>query len=129
MHRAVDATDLSIIWPTPSPPLSFVQIRNELARSKNNIPTPASSPAPPQDEKNKKAEIEGQKITKFFDPEIGNNAAQTRAVEAVLFRQNDHVPFLLFGSFGTGKTKTLVCSHNKNTIPKQHTATINVHYI
>lgn len=47
---------------------------------------------------------------KFFDAEINDNPAQADAVRSVVGRCNDNVPFLLFGAFGTGKTKTLVCN-------------------
>lgn len=80
MHRAVDSTDLGIIWPD----LASVE--------------PSA---------NGKPKTETKKL-EFFDIDIANNPQQMRAVESVAFRQNKHAPFLLFGSFGAGKTKTLV---------------------
>jgi hypothetical protein len=107
MHRAVDATDLSIIWPSPSITTS-IQIREELAKSSKKSSSGQLSTSQ-NGKSNENGTSEGKEIIKkYFDPQIANNEAQKRAVEAVVFRQNKHVPFLLFGSFGTGKTKTLV---------------------
>lgn len=113
MHRAVDATDLNIIWPGPSSSNnSFIQIRDELSKNTAkslNGNTPSNTASPKNSHPSQTGNVE--KIKKWMDGEVEKNASQARAVEAVTFKQNKHVPFLLFGSFGTGKTKTMVINY------------------
>lgn len=80
MHHATEKVELDVVWPDWD---------GSREVNKNDIPF--------------------DKI-QLFDSAIAQNERQLRAIHSALNKrwQKKKVPFLLFGPFGTGKTKTLV---------------------
>lgn len=119
-HRAVDSVLLDIIWPgivlfiwdlrekVPLDQFDFPELVSQkkgkakkvkVTRLCTHLQLPSNAITP--------LSITSDKI-RWEDEQIRENSEQVEFLMNVLNRQNKQIPFLLFGPFGTGKTKCLV---------------------
>jgi len=91
-HRAIDNYDMDLFWPTSIPEhvvstslLSVSQYSRTLQPKKHSIET-----------------------LKWIDAKIKTNPEQSEAIVNMLNGTNGTAPYLIFGPFGTGKTRCLV---------------------
>ncbi|PRP82187.1 putative RNA helicase SDE3 [Planoprotostelium fungivorum] len=78
MHRALDKADPDIIWPTEAPK----EIEEKKMKQKKDLV--------------------------WKDKEVTNNKKQVEAILSVINRLHGHIPYLLFGAFGCGKSRALL---------------------
>lgn len=99
LHRAVDKADIKLVWPEVSTSLTDIMRQQERQQAKKIG-------------KSKEIVRVGEpeayrKDLQWFDKQIAENKEQASAVKAIINRRYGvkAPPLLLFGAFGTGKTR------------------------
>lgn len=101
-HRAVDKADIKLVWPEGAIDLRAVMQQ----QSKPNARAAASKSSAAQQVPHMSDHIN------WFDQGVSQNQEQALAVREVVKRNygDKSQPMLIFGAFGTGKTRYAPCT-------------------